>query len=255
MTPRKAEKLPLYMGGQTPSTLNELKENTRSIYMVSHTISTRAFCRLSAVRKTFEYSPEEIEKQLSTLPCIDVPRILAVRHVGKKKEVPHYHIVLEFNQPQTHDDVTKLFTRLFAKGKGNQHHSLVLADNNISTMSYLFHENIGAECIVFNRQYSDEDISVFIQVNQQTQASWVTPDELCKQIAQDLIIQRKGQATLQNHARQKVILERVFKAYQAKGSWLPDKRQCDRYYTRICSIIDGDNAFQYWFKANYPSKF
>lgn len=195
----------------------------------------RAHYRLTESRDDFSYTDVDVMRVCGDLTD-EVYKILAVRHRGGKKEVPHYHIVVDY--PGTFD-LRAWFKEQFCKSSGNKHHMFKDCDDNDASLSYLFHENIDDECVVYKWNYSDEDIDRFVSLNQMVQSEMLTPQQVCKKIADDML--QRGAWT------HKSILQAIYTHYKKSGKWLPDRRQAERYLHYIISLMTED-SFDSWYK-------
>jgi len=75
----------------------------------------------------------------------DYTSLLAVKHKGKRKDNPHYHIVVRTMVKQQAFRVR--LKNIFTEGKGNEHLSLRSWDGDDKALSYLFHEEHDAPCV------------------------------------------------------------------------------------------------------------
>lgn len=203
----------------------------------------RHLFRLTESRDDFSYTHQEVWSACQFLSdsCY---RFICVRHHGGKKEVPHYHMVLDVSGADF--DPRKELKKYFNKGTGNKHHSIKSADERDEALSYLFHENIDEECIVYQNGYSKDEIDGFIALNSQIQAEMSTPTEVCKMIASQLLKDKSDWST-------KNIFRLIYEAHKAKGSWLPDRRQAERYLHRIQAMIRED-SFDVWYSYYFQKK-
>lgn len=195
----------------------------------------RSHIRLTEAREDFSYDLIDVQRALGDLTD-EVYKILAVRHRGGKKEVPHFHIIVDY--PGTFD-LRSWFKEQFSKSSGNKHHMLKDCDESDASLSYLFHENIDDECVVYKWNYSDEDIDRFVSLNQMVQSDMLTPQQVCKKIADDML--KSGKWT------HKSILQAIYTHYKKSGKWLPDRRQAERYLHYIVSLMTED-SFDSWYK-------
>jgi len=101
----------------------------------------------------------------------DYTKVLCVKHKGDKK-IPneHFHMtVLTQVNPQA---FRKRMLKIFDKGKGNGHMSIVPWDGRPEANSYMFHEEQkGEQSIVpvCNKGYSSEDLKCFSEMNEKIQ--------------------------------------------------------------------------------------
>lgn len=88
------------------------------------------------------YATKIVAMQLQT----DYQSILAVKHTGKRKDNPHYHIVVKTNvKPQAFRVRMK---NVFNDARGNEHMSIRAWDGDSKALSYLFHEESDGEPLV-----------------------------------------------------------------------------------------------------------
>lgn len=109
--------------------------------------------------------PGYLEKIRMLPSCSDYEMILGVKHNGKEKENPHYHLVIK-TQVKLQAFRVRL-RKIFDSAKGNGNMSIKTWDGDIRAISYMFHEDEFADIIV---RHNCEDQTI-------TQAK-----ELCKQI-------------------------------------------------------------------------
>jgi len=121
--------------------------------------------------------------------CPDYISIVAVKHLGKKKDNPHYHFVIK---TQVKDQAFRVrMKKVFDMAKGNAHMSIKNWDGDIDAISYLFHEDEREEIIVLRKNISDETIAKALERNRDVQekvekakerASWRLEETLYQQI-------------------------------------------------------------------------
>lgn len=93
---------------------------------------------------------------------IDCKRVLALYHVGEKKDNPHIHFVIELNsvmQKQSFDARVKTLFKIEKRGQ----YSTKIWDGADSACGYMFHEP-GAP-IVCNKNFTEEELVRFRAVN------------------------------------------------------------------------------------------
>lgn len=96
----------------------------------------------------------------------DYVAIIGVKHRGNSGENPHYHIVLRTTvKPQAFRVRMKT---IFSEGKGNGHMSIKAWDGNNDAISYLFHEEEEAECVV-RQGITDEVLTACKERNKRVQ--------------------------------------------------------------------------------------
>jgi len=99
-------------------------------------------------------------EKITMLPATeDYDEVLAVRHVGSKKENTHYHIVIRTNVKA--QALRVRLRKLFPDGSGNGHMSLKHWDGDDRALSYLFHELAPEESytLMANKGFTDERLS------------------------------------------------------------------------------------------------
>jgi len=118
----------------------------------------------------------------------DYTAVIAVKHIGKSGENPHYHAV--FKTTVKDDAFRKRLKKVFDSGRGNGHMSIKPWDGALEAISYLFHEDESAELIV-RRNVSDETIAKAKERNRTIQeqvrvakerATWKVEDELYEEM-------------------------------------------------------------------------
>lgn len=102
--------------------------------------------------------------------CCDYESILAVKHHGSTKENPHYHLVIKTDVQQQAFRVR--MRKVFDKGKGNQHMSIVPWDGEFKAVSYLFHEETETQPaeVMLQHNISDETVAKAKEMNREVQA-------------------------------------------------------------------------------------
>lgn len=83
----------------------------------------------------------------------DYQSIISVKHMGKEKTNPHYHLVIKTNVKQ--QTLRVRMKKVFSEGKGNGHLSVKVWDGDDKAVSYLFHEDLQAPLVV-RKCISDE---------------------------------------------------------------------------------------------------
>jgi len=109
---------------------------------------------------------EGYREKICILPYVN---IVAVKHVGKKGDNPHYHMVIRTDtKPQTFRVRMKT---AFPDGKGNSHMSISPWDGDDKALSYLFHEEQGDDTAEILRWdgLPRERIDFFRTMNQHVQ--------------------------------------------------------------------------------------
>lgn len=97
-----------------------------------------------------------LDKIAALTICPDYIAMVAVKHLGKTGENPHYHLVVK---TQVKDQAFRVrMKKVFDMGKGNAHMSIKNWDGSIDAISYLFHENDGDDVIVCRKNITDETI-------------------------------------------------------------------------------------------------
>ena len=117
--------------------------------------------------------------------CSDYNAIIAVKHYGKKKDNPHYHIVIK---TRVKDQAFRVrLKKIFDQGKGNEHMSIKTWDGALEAISYLFHEDDSEDVIVLRHNVSDDTIQKAKELNKRVQgqvekskqkASWTLEQEV-----------------------------------------------------------------------------
>lgn len=131
--------------------------------------------------------------------CPDYIAMVAVKHLGKTGENPHYHLVVKTS---VKDQAFRVrMKKVFDMGKGNAHMSIKSWDGSIDAISYLFHENDDDSVIVCRKNITDETIAKARERNRDVQekveqakarASWKLEETLYQQITQKQILPPHG---------------------------------------------------------------
>lgn len=156
------------------------------------------------------------EERIATLALSgDYSRILSMEHEGSAKENKHWHLVITTQVEM--QAFRKRMKKIFDKGKGNGHMSIVPWDGSEKSLSYLFHEdsptNVSAPNV--NKGYSQDDVSRFRSQNI---------------VVQDLVKKAKGKASY-------LLEDEVVKILQAKGGGFND-REVAKHILR-CALDTG----------------
>lgn len=108
---------------------------------------------------------EGYKKIIKSLPEVhpDFIAILAMRHKGRFKENPHFHLVITTSIKMQSFRVR--LKKLFTLGKGNGHMSIKEWDGSERALSYLFHEE--DPYIILQYGYSDEDMLRFMAMDEE----------------------------------------------------------------------------------------
>lgn len=218
----------------------------------------RVACRLNLTRfdksgdAIFTYDLDQIKQTLHFLKIYTDLRVIVVKHNGikKKKETPHLHFVFDSPDPEIESKIRLFFKKQFTLGSGNAHHSIKPAhDLEKSIFSYLFHENGGTDCIVYNQSFTEHEIADFIAMNIEVQSSWETPQELCKAIA----IKYKNSVNPPTLTH-RYIASSIWYEYSKKDTFFPNKAQLERYIYYIFSLIKSqESTFEFFYSANFKS--
>lgn len=216
----------------------------------------RVACRLNLTRSgkdgtaLFTYDIDEVHRTLSQFKHFPNLKLIVVRHNGikKKKETPHLHFVFESPDTEIESQIRTFFKKNFTLGTGNAHHSIKPAyDLEKSIFSYLFHENGGTDCVVYNQSFTDNEVADFIALNIEIQQTWETPQELCKAIA----IKYKNSANPPTLTH-RYIASSIWYEYSKKDTFFPNKIQLDRYIYYIYSLIKSqENTFEFFYSQNF----
>lgn len=218
----------------------------------------RVACRLNLTRSAsdgtplFTYDLKNIQGILTLFMLYTDLRVIVVKHNGikKKKETPHLHFVFESKDPEIESRIRGFFKKNFTLGTGNGHHSIKPAyDLEKSLFSYLFHENGGSDCVVYNQGFTDHEVDDFIALNIEVQSTWETPQELCKAIA----IKYKSSVNPPKLSH-RYIASSIWYEYSKKDTFFPNKAQLDRYIYYIYSLIKSqENTFEFFYSQNFKS--
>lgn len=111
-------------------------------------------------------SKEFLSERLKNLSnCVDTQKILALFHVGDKKDNPHTHFVINCAETQQQSFAVRL-KKLFDIEKKHQY-SIKVWDGCDGALSYMFHEV--DEVVLCNKGYSDDDLQRYRELNSKVQ--------------------------------------------------------------------------------------
>lgn len=134
-------------------------------------------------------------EKITMLPATeDYDAVLAVRHVGSKKENTHYHIVIRTNVKA--QALRVRLRKLFPDGSGNGHMSIKHWDGDDRALSYLFHELEPEETatLLANKGFSDQRLSELRAQNDSIKklveaskgkASWTLEEDVYQDLKKD----------------------------------------------------------------------
>lgn len=125
----------------------------------------------------------------------DYVTVIGVKHKGNSGENPHYHIVLRTTvKPQAFRVRMKT---IFSEGKGNGHMSIKAWDGNNDAISYLFHEDEEAECVV-RKGITEEQLQACKERNKRVQEAVKEAKKRASHTLEDEVIQliKSGQVKL-----------------------------------------------------------
>lgn len=105
-------------------------------------------------------APEEFLRQKCKIlaECIDVRRMLAVYHVGEKKDNPHCHFIIELLKEVQKQSFALRIKGLFGVVRSGQYACEPWdGRTGAGAMSYLYHEDNEAQIV--NKGFTDEEIT------------------------------------------------------------------------------------------------
>lgn len=152
--------------------------------------------------------------------------ILAVRHLGKTGNNPHFHLTLTTNYKK--DALRKRLKLVFKKGSGNAHLSIKEWDGNMNCNSYMFKEDkdLNPTEVILNNGYTEDKIVSF-----RTQSASIK--KAIKDNTPHAKIAKMFQICLDvkidfNHNQEVVFV--IWKYFMDDPTtWMPDRRQVERY--------------------------
>jgi len=158
-------------------------------------------------------------------------RVLCVRHMGKKRDNPHYHFCLRTTYDKR-DSLARHLKKFFTKGKGNKHMSLKKWDGKTEALSYMFHEDSGP---VFVKGYQDSDIELFKNLDKEIRAKHVKPGDVCQLILDQILKAHDGASLMQREPfkTQKFIFRYLYYHFLRNSDWMPNRFQFERYINRV----------------------
>lgn len=159
-------------------------------------------------------------------------RLLCVKHLGKSRENPHYHFV--FRTDYKDSALRKYLKSQFTQGKGNGHMSLKPWDGQDEALSYMFHE--GTEPVM-NKGYTQDEINGYKEKDLTIRESHVKPGDVCGVMVEKL---KAKHPRYSDQIDRKNIFTELYKYYKAKGDWLPNRYQMERYINKVRMILTPD---------------
>jgi len=105
---------------------------------------------------------------------LDIVRIIGAYHKGSKGENPHFHFLLELQQPIQKQSFDKWFKAVCEiEGRGNKKNKSWSSkewdgDATKGATGYLFHED--EECVMFNRGFTEAQLAAAKEANKAVQA-------------------------------------------------------------------------------------
>lgn len=171
-------------------------------------------------------------------------RTIRVHHTGRKKDNPHWHLLVEcdYKKPALRAELKKHFTL----ATGNKHISIKDWDGNIKATAYLFHEGTEPDLI---RNFTQEEIDNARQMNTQVQATIKSNAPV--KIIQDAVDYFTEQGNYTPH--QKHIFDFVYDRLRSSGDWLPNKFQFERWAVRIQATLRPDKEWREYKTELYES--
>lgn len=159
--------------------------------------------------------------------------VLCVKHKGKSGRNPHFHLTLTTNYKK--DALRKRLKQVFTKGSGNAHLSIKDWDGNMNANSYMFKELKEMEPlqVVLNRGYTTEKIQQFRA--QSDSIKKAIADNSPQQKVAKIFELAQNERIDFNDTIQVVYV--IWKFYMEEpGSWMPDRRQVERYTDVLCRM-------------------
>lgn len=194
-----------------------------------------------------------LDKIAGLLICPDYISMIAVRHLGKNRDNPHYHIVIKTAVKQQAFRVR--MKKVFDMGKGNAHMSIKEWDGALEAISYLFHENESDDVIVARKNISDETIEKARERNRDVQtkiekakerASWRLEEALYQQIMNDPTIRKEYVYHEQRIAEELVLLA------LRNDKYVPNDYQLKAMVTKIrFKLLNGNVRSEEEFARQY----
>jgi len=194
-----------------------------------------------------------LDKISGLLVCPDYISMIAVKHLGKKQDNPHYHLVIK---TQVKDQAFRVrMKKVFDQGKGNAHMGIKHWDGSIDAISYLFHENEGDEVIIARKNISDETITKARERNRDVaekvlkakeRASWKLEDMLYQQIMADPVT-RKQYVYHEERIAQELVLLAL-----RNDKYVPNDYQLKSIVTKIrFKLLNGEVRAEEEFAKHY----
>lgn len=167
----------------------------------------------------------------------DYRSMVAVKHLGRTGENPHYHMVIQTDVAGQAFRVR--MRKVFDQGKGNAHMSIKPWDGNHDAMSYLFHEDENCELII-QHNVSDATITQCKERNRAVQALVATAKTKASWRLEEVVFTQ-----LKNENVTKIgdepIAERIMLTALRNGSYPPQPWLLKAMVTRIqFRLLDGN---------------
>lgn len=174
--------------------------------------------------------------------------IIGVKHMGKEKTNPHYHLVIKTNVKQ--QALRVRFKKIFDQGKGNGHLSIKVWDGDEKAVSYLFHEDINSPLII-RKNVSDEYLSKAKQLCSEIKGKVEDAKERAAYKLEDIVFDYfKGSRPDEREVAQRILLTAWRSDKYAPNDWLL-KAMTGKIMFRL---QEGDDESEEQLAAAYVSK-
>lgn len=177
-------------------------------------------------------------EKMILLPAVkDYRSIVAVKHMGRTGENPHFHLVLQTDVASQAFRVR--MRKVFDQGKGNGHMSIKAWDGNHDAISYLFHEDENTE-LILQHNVSDETITKCKERNRDVQALVATAKSKASWRLEEVVYQQmlKEGVTREGEVS---IASRLLLTALRNGSYAPQAWLIKSMVTRIqFRLLNGD---------------
>lgn len=184
--------------------------------------------------------PEEFlrQKWVQLSQQLDVKAVLAVFHVGGKKENPHCHACIELTTSPQKQSVDDRLKRLFSIVKGHDYSSKIWdGERGLGAGSYMFHE--GANVLV-NKGWSDAEIEEAKKANEAVQKVIKVNNER----ASTKLVDKALLAFVGMTPSRREILRYMLKECRDGGSYYPGTFMLKKYVEEVQLKLTTNDDFE-----------
>lgn len=165
----------------------------------------------------------------------ELDAIFVIKHMGKNKDNPHYHIALTTSLTS---QTLRARLKIYFGIKGNGAFSLKKWDGDPKFIQYCLHECKTMEDVQANLMMNTYKFYTPSVLEQMLQNSADIQDNLRKNTPKKIMIEIYNTLSPDRGYTNQCLFRAIMKYYIARGDWLPNKFQAERYINYLRVMIN-----------------